>query len=142
MEANQTMPRELDSTMLVDGQIHPHEIAALKEQGVTLVINNRPDGEEPGQPTSEQIEKAASAAGIAYRHVPIRRGMGPSDIELMREALRAAGDGKVLAFCRTGTRSTMVWALACNEEGRPRDELEACARQAGYSLEPISHLLD
>ena len=89
------MHRQLDDKTLVSGQIHPDDVAALKDLGVTLIVNNRPDNEDAGQPEGETIEAAALAAGIGYRHVPIARGMGPSDVEAMREAIHAAGDGKV-----------------------------------------------
>ena len=92
---------------------------------MTLIVNNRPDGEDAGQPDSDEIEAAAKAAGIDYRHVPIARGLGPSDIEAMREAMHAAGDGKLFAFCRSGNRSALAWAVAKSEDGVPREELES-----------------
>ena len=76
-----------------------------------------------------------------YRYVPIARGIGPSDVEAMQEAMRACGDGKLLAFCRSGNRSTLAWAVARAEEGVPREELERCAAAAGIDLSPVSHLL-
>jgi uncharacterized protein (TIGR01244 family) len=69
------------------------------------------------------MEAAAEAAGMEYRHVPIRYGMGPSDVEAMREALHATGGGKMLAFCRSGNRSTLAWALARAEDGAEPEEL-------------------
>lgn len=135
------MQRQLDDRTLVDGQITPADVAALKALGVTMIVNNRPDGEDVGQPTSDEIEAAANAAGIEYRHVPIARGLGPSDIEAMRDAMHAAGDGKLLAYCRSGNRSTLAWAIAKNEDGVPREELERSAEGAGFTLGPIAHLL-
>ena len=135
------MQRQLDDKTLVDGQIVPADVAALKALGVTMIVNNRPDGEDVGQATSDEIEAAATAAGIDYRHVPIARGMGPSDIEAMRDAMHAAGTGKIFAYCRSGNRSTLAWAVAKNEDGVPREELERCAEGAGFTLGPIAHLL-
>jgi len=135
------MFKQLDAKTLVAGQITPDELTRAKEAGVTLVVNNRPDGEDAGQPTSDEIEAAARAAGLDYRHVPIDRGMGPTHVEAMREAMQAAGDGKLLAFCRSGMRSTLAWAVACREEGVPRNEVEEKARQAGFSLTAVDHLL-
>jgi len=135
------MHRQLDDKTLVNGQIAPEDIPALKEAGVTLIVNNRPDGEDAGQPKSDDIEAAAKAAGIEYRHVPIARGMGPSDIEAMREAIHAAGDGKMFAFCRSGNRSTLAWAVARSEDGVPTEELHRQANQAGFDLGPVAHLL-
>ena len=135
------MAKQLNDKTMVDGQIDPADIGALKDQGVSMIINNRPDGEDSNQPTSDQISAAAEAAGIEYRHVPIDRGMGPAHVEAMRDAIHDAGEGKVFAFCRTGNRSTLAWALARNEDGVPREELERCAQGAGYSLDAIAHLL-
>ena len=100
------MHRQLDEKTLVNGQISPGDVAELKALGVTLIVNNRPDGEDVGQPESDDIEAAAKAAGIDYRHVPIARGMGPSDVEAMREAIHSAADGKMFAFCRSVTTAT------------------------------------
>jgi len=135
------MQRQLDDKTLVDGQIRPDDVPALKDLGVTLIVNNRPDGEDADQPCSADIEAAAKAAGVDYRHVPIARGMGPSDVEAMREAIHAAGSGKLFAFCRSGNRSTLAWAVAKSEDGVPSEELHRCAGQAGFDLGPVAHLL-
>jgi uncharacterized protein (TIGR01244 family) len=135
------MYRQLDEKTFVDGQIASSDMANLKALGITMIINNRPDGEDAGQPSSDELEAAARAEGLEYRHVPIARGMGPSDIEAMREAIHASGDGKLFAFCRSGNRSTLAWAVARNEDGTSREELERCADGAGFSLDPVVHLL-
>ena len=135
------MYRQLDEKTLVNGQISPDDVAELKALGVTLIVNNRPDGEDVGQPESDDIEAAAKAAGIDYRHVPIARGLGPSDIEAMRDAMHSVGDGKLFAFCRSGNRSTLAWAVAKSEDGMSREELDRCANQAGFDLGPVAHLL-
>ena len=133
--------KPLTDTVCVAPQVRPEELAELKAQGFTLIINNRPDGEEPGQPTSKEMHAAADAAGLRYAHVPVGHGISPSDVAEMQEALGNCGEGKTLAFCRSGTRSTMLWAIACSEQGTPREELEAAAEGAGYSLAPVNHLL-
>ena len=132
--------RELDDKVLVSAQISPGDIAALREQGITMIVNNRPDGEEPDQPLGVEIEDAAAAAGIEYRSVPIIRGIGPADAEAMRDAI-SSSRGKVLAFCRSGTRSSLAWALAKSDEGMPRDEIERRLASAGVDPTPIAHLL-
>ena len=78
---------QLDDKVLVSGQIPPGRRRRARTQGVTMIVNNRPDGEEPGQPLGAEIEEAAAAAGIDYRSVPIIRGIGPADVEAMREAI-------------------------------------------------------
>ena len=135
------MIRQLDDKVMVSGQIAPHEVAGLAAQGVTVLVNNRPDGEEAGQPLAGDIEEAAAAAGIAYRFVPIIRGIGPADVEVMQEALREAEGGKLLAFCRSGTRSALAIALAKREEGASLEEVVQALNQAGFDHSPIAHLL-
>ena len=135
------MIRQLDDHTLVSSQLSAEDFAALKQQGVTVVVNNRPDNEDAGQPLSAELEAAARAAGLQYHHIPIRYGIGPADVESMREALHAAGDGKLLAFCRSGNRSTLAWAVARSEDGAKPEELHRCAEAAGFSLDPVAHLL-
>ena len=135
------MIRQLDDKVMVSGQVAPHEIAGLAEQGVTVLVNNRPDGEEPGQPLASEIEDAAVAAGISYRFVPIIRGIGPADIEEMQKALREAEGGKLLAFCRSGTRSALAVGLAKREEGASAEEVTRNLTEAGFDPGPIAHLL-
>ena len=135
------MHRQLDDRTLVSGQIQPGDVPGLKELGVTLIINNRPDNEDVNQPEGDDIEAAAREAGIDYRHVPIARGMGPSDIEAMREAINSVGDGKLFAFCRSGNRSALAWAVARSEDGVTRAELDRMAGEAGFDLGPVSHLI-
>jgi uncharacterized protein (TIGR01244 family) len=135
------MIRQLDDRTLVSGQIAPHEVAGLAEQGITVLVNNRPDFEEPDQPQARDIEEAAAAAGIEYRFVPIIRGIGPADIESMQDAMGAIGEGKLLAFCRSGTRSALTLALAQREAGASREEVEERLNSAGFDSGPIAHLL-
>ena len=135
------MIRQLDDKTLVAGQLTPDQVADLKAQGVTMLVNNRPDNEDAGQPLSTDMEAAARAAGLEYRHIPIRFGIGPSDVEAMRKAMHAAGDGKLLAYCRAGNRSTLAWAVARAEDCADPEELKDCAEAAGFSLGPVAHLL-
>jgi len=135
------MIRRLDDKLWVCGQVTPSEVASLRDHGVTMLVNNRPDGEEPGQPFAGDIEAAAEAAGIAYRFAPIQRGIGPAHIAAMKQAMHAAGDGTVLAFCRSGMRSAMAAALAKREQGASVEEVERCLSDAGFDSGPIAHLL-
>jgi uncharacterized protein (TIGR01244 family) len=135
------MIRQLDDKVMVSSQLAPHEVAGLAEQGITVLVNNRPDGEEDGQPLAGEIEDAAAIAGIDYRFVPIIRGIGPADVEEMQKALRAAEGGKLLAFCRSGTRSALAVALAKRDEGASSDEVIQKLNQAGFDHGPIAHLL-
>lgn len=133
--------KRIDEATIVAGQIHPEEVAALAAVGVRMVVNNRPDGEEPGQPAGAEIEEAARAAGLAYRHIPV--GSGGLSSDLVREMADAidASDGILLAFCRSGTRSTYLWALARSQQGAGRTELMEKAAAAGYDLSPLARFL-
>lgn len=135
------MIRQLDDRTLVSGQIGADEVAGLAKQGITVLVNNRPDAEEPDQPLASEIEDAAMRAGIAYHFVPIIRGIGPADVEEMQKALREAADGKLLAFCRSGRRSAFVCALAQRDEGVSREDVVGKLTQAGIDPDPIAHLL-
>ena len=135
------MIRALDERTLVSGQVAPGEVANLAAQGVTMLVNNRPDGEDPEQPLACEIEAAAQAAGIAYRFIPVQRGIGPAEIESMGEAIEAAGVGKLFAFCRSGTRSALTWALAKREQGTSAEEVVLQLSGAGFDPSPIAHLL-
>lgn len=133
--------RALDDQTLVAGQVTASDLEEARRHGVTMLINNRPDGEEPGQPASAEIEAAAQAAGLDYRFIPIARGIGPAQVEELASAFSELGEGKVLLFCRSGMRSTLAWAVARREQGVAREELEQRAEAAGYSLAAVGHLL-
>jgi uncharacterized protein (TIGR01244 family) len=134
------MFRRIDERVLVAGQITANDLEAAKAEGITMIVNNRPDGEEPGQPPSDQIEAAARAAGLQYRHIPVASGFSAGQVQAMGEALESA-EGPVLAFCRSGTRSTFLWALARAQAGEAGEALMRKAAAAGYDLTPISGFL-
>ena len=131
--------RRLDETTFVSvRQLAVDDIDEAAASGIRLIVNNRPDGEEPGQPLSAELEAAARAAGLDYRHIPVAGGFPPERVEAMARALE---QGPVLAFCRSGTRSTFLWALARAVRGAPAEESVAAAAAAGYDLQPIRALL-
>lgn len=135
------MFRLLDDRMAVSPQITPGDVAEAAARGFTLIVNNRPDGEQPGQPTAAEIEAAATTAGLSYVAIPIvPGGFGEAEIEAMRAALETA-TGPVLGYCRSGTRSTFLWALARARLGDAPETLTAKAAAAGYDITPISRLL-
>ncbi|WP_282565612.1 TIGR01244 family sulfur transferase [Paradevosia shaoguanensis] len=128
--------KRINDTITVSGQILPEDVSALKAAGFTTIINNRPDGESPDQPASVEIEAAAKAAGLNYIAIPLgREGVTPDMVEKTRAALEGS-DGPVFAFCRSGTRSTTLWALSQAGEMDGADII-AQAAGAGYDM---SHL--
>lgn len=134
--------RPLSDSVFASPQIGVQDIAEAKQLGVTLVINNRPDGESPDQPEGAEIEAAASAAGIDYRAIPVGgAGFGEWQVAAMAEALNGT-EGKVIAYCRSGTRSTLLWALAQAREGSPVAEIAGAAAGAGYDVAPVRAALE
>jgi uncharacterized protein (TIGR01244 family) len=125
--------RPLDEALSASPQIALEDLPAIAAQGFRSVISNRPDGEEPGQPSAEDLRQAAEAAGLAFAHVPVVGGaISDQDVADFREAL-ANLPQPVFGFCRTGTRTTTLWALA-NAGAQTPENLIARAKSAGYDL--------
>ena len=134
--------RQLSETFLASPQITAEDIAEAAALGVTLVVNNRPDGESPDQPPGAEIERAARAAGLDYLSIPIdQSGFSREQFEALAEALDRT-NGKTLGYCRSGTRSTLLWALAQASRGAEPRDLASAAATAGYDLAPIAPALD
>lgn len=136
------MFRTIDDRMLVAPQIDASQIAEAKAQGVTLIVNNRPDGESPSEPQGDEIETAARTAGLDYIAIPVGHGgFSQPQVDAMAAALDGA-KGKVLAYCRSGTRSTLLWSLARAKDGDAPQTLHEKANGAGYDLTPVAALID
>lgn len=129
--------RELDrKTLVADEQIRASDLAEVAARGVTLIVNNRPDGEEEGQPDAVEIEAAAKAAGLDYAHIPVGLEFSGDKVAALSAAL-AGAEGRALLFCRSGTRSAYLWGLARAREGALPEALLGNAARAGYNLRPI-----
>lgn len=125
--------KRLTPFISVAAQLQSADMANLAAAGYRSVINNRPDAEGEGQPSSAEVEAAARAHGMEYHHVPVLAGqIGDSDVEAFGAVLGRAR-GPVLAFCRTGTRSTSLWALSEAHHLDP-EALLSTAKAAGYDL--------
>ena len=128
--------KRINDHVSVSGQIQPEDVKTLKDLGFTAIVNNRPDGEAPDQPTGAEIEAAAEAVGLVYHFIPLgREGVSP-DLVNATKAVLEGSDGKVFCFCRSGTRSTTLWALSQAGEA-PAAQIIAQAAEAGYDM---SHL--
>ena len=129
------MFRELEDGVAVSPQVTADDVRAAAGLGYGTIVCNRPDGEALGQPSMAEIEAAAQAAGLSFLPLAFAGGPTPAHVEAMEAALGTPG--KVLAYCRTGTRSTMLWALARARGGREPDTLIAAAAAAGYDIEGL-----
>ena len=136
------MFRQLSPRIFASPQIGLAEVAEAKAQGIGLIINNRPEGESEDQVSGAEIEAAARAAGIAYVAIPVTHaGFSQPQVTAMAAAL-ASTDGPVLAYCRSGTRSTLLWALAEASRGESPDALASAAAAAGYDVGPVRAVMD
>lgn len=125
----------IEEGVFVRGQLQRGDIADLPKLGFAWLVNHRPDGEEPGQPTADEISKAAAAAGLGVLHAPVRGLPDAQAVAATARVLNGLKPGeKVLMFCRSGMRSSAAWAMARALEGVPADELRAKAAAAGYDL--------
>ena len=137
------MFRKLTDNVYASPQIGVGEIAEASALGVVLIVNNRPEGESGDQTPGDEIAAAARTAGIDYVAIPVTHaGFSEPQVVAMREALARAGDAPVLAYCRSGTRSTLLWARAEASAGADPEVLAAAAAGAGYDLAPVAPLLD
>ncbi len=134
--------RKLSDSVLASPQISIADLDEAKDAGVSLVICNRPDGEEQGQLTHAEIEAAAAERGLSFMAIPITNsGFSQPQVSAMRESLDGA-QGKVLAYCRSGTRSTLLWSLAQASAGRDPEAIASDAAAAGYDVAPIRPAMD
>jgi uncharacterized protein (TIGR01244 family) len=132
----------LDNDMLVSSQISVADIAAASALGVKMIINNRPDREAPDQTEGAMIEDVTRKSGLDYIAIPVTHdGFSQEQINLMVAAM-ARAEGKILAYCRSGTRSTLLWALARASQGDDPNSISEKAAHAGYDVGPIRALLD
>lgn len=136
------MFRKVTDSLFVSPQIGTADVDVAKGMGVCLIVNNRPEEESADQTPGHEIEAAARAQGIDYVAIPVTHaGFSQWQVEAMAEALAKAG-GPVLAYCRSGTRSTLLWALAQASGGADPEAIAAQASEAGYDITPIRATVD
>ena len=128
--------KRINDHVSVSGQIRPEDVAALKAAGFVAIVNNRPDGESPDQPSGAEIAAAAATAGLEYHAIPLgREGVSP-ELVAQTKAVLEGSNGPVFCYCRSGTRSTTLWALS--QAGQvDASQIIAQAAEAGYDM---SHL--
>lgn len=135
------MFQQLNAHFAVAGQLTPADMPAIKAAGYAAVINNRPDGEDPAQPDSATMAHAAQDAGLAYHFIPIGRDGLDGEMISQTANVLTSSRGPVLAFCRSGARSTMLWAIARAALGTDVDVLIADAAKAGQDISGLAGML-
>lgn len=134
--------REVTPTFWASPQIGLDDVREAKARGFTLIVNNRPEGESDDQVPGDAIAAEAAACGLAYQAIPITHaGFGEEQVAAMTMAL-AEAPGPVLAYCRSGTRSTFLWSLAQAAAGADPDTIASQAAGAGYDVGSIRPLMD
>lgn len=125
--------RRLTDSYAVAPQIAPEDLPAIRAAGFTTVIDNRPDGEIPGDLHTEAMRRAAEAAGLTFIANPVIGGALTMENVTAQAAAIEAATGPVLAYCASGNRSSVVWALA-HAGKMPTDDLIAIPARFGYQL--------
>lgn len=134
---------QLDTNIFVAGQIAPEDVPDIAAGGFKLIVNNRPDGEGGAdQPSAVEIESAAAAHGLDFASLPFTAPTLTAEhaarfAEILKEA-----DGPILAYCRTGNRSSMLWAAASIALGAPLEEVLLMAGRAGYDLRAAAGFIE
>ena len=132
----------VDDRVAVTGQLKPADMKAVADAGFTAVVNNRPDGEAMfGQPKTADIKAAAEAAGLKFLDLPFSGPRASPDQVRALADLLAGGDDRVVAYCKSGMRSALLWGAASMANGRSLDVILQGARRAGQELEPIADLM-
>ena len=134
--------RPVDGRVVLCGQLTPADMTEIAAQGFVAVVNNRPDGEAMfGQPRTADLKAAAEAAGLVFLDLPFSGPLATPDQVRALAALLAEGDGRIVAFCKSGMRSALLWGAASMANGRSLDEVLQAARAAGHELEPMAELI-
>lgn len=134
------MFKALTPDIAVAAQISTDDVARARDAGFAAIVCNRPDGEDAGQPDAAEIAAAAAAAGLRFAHIPVdARGIDDAMIAAMAAEIGAGGP--VLAYCRSGTRSTHLWALAAASRGGDAEAIIAAAARGGYDIASMRAML-
>ncbi len=131
----------VEQDFAVAPQITTADIGELAREGVRTIINNRPDGEEPGQLTAAQARAAAERQGLTYIHIPVHTdSITAADVDAFARALKQSAK-PILAHCRSGTRCYLLWAAVQAQAGKDPEPLVMRAAGDGYDIRVLPDLL-
>jgi sulfide:quinone oxidoreductase len=126
--------KKITANFSVSSQLSLEDIAFLKDEGIKTIVCNRPDGEDPGQLEHEKIAQEAIKNGLEFHFMPVISGqMTPKDGDNFAEIIADAPE-PIHAYCRTGTRCSILWSLSELKAGTPRETILQKTSQAGYDL--------
>ena len=128
---------------LVSRQIEKADVDRAADQGVKVIICNRPDGERPNQPPADEIAGYCKAKGIAFAHVPLVSGQLTPEVVAGMNMHLPADDRLTLAYCMSGTRSVTLWSLVqAGRQSLTPKQIKQAAEGGGYDMEPLSPMLE
>ena len=132
----------IDDRVAIAGQLRPQDMKDVAASGYVAVVNNRPDGEAMfGQPRTADLKKAAEEAGLLFVDLPFSGPRATADQVRAFADLLAERPGRVVAYCKSGMRSSLLWGAVALAQGRSLDDVLAAARRAGQNLEPVGELM-
>ena len=132
----------LDARVAVAGQLQPADMAEIAAAGYVAVVNNRPDGEAMfGQPRTADLRTAAEAAGLVFLDLPFSGPRATPDQVRAFADLLSSRPGKIVAFCKSGMRSALIWGAASIASGQPLEQVLATATGAGQNLDAVGDLM-
>ncbi|MEQ5872615.1 TIGR01244 family phosphatase [Sagittula sp. NFXS13] len=134
-------PRKLTDTYSVSPQISPEDAAAIREAGFVMVLCNRPDEENPAPLQAEAMRQAIEAEGLRFDVLPLTHQTMNAENILRQQEIVASAGGPVLAYCASGTRCTVIWALG-NAKSQGPDQVIETAREAGYDIAGLRPTLE
>jgi uncharacterized protein (TIGR01244 family) len=135
-------PVAIDDRVAICGQLQPRDMEGIAAAGYVAVVNNRPDGEALfGQPRTADLKRAAEAAGLVFLDLPFSGPRASADQVRALNDLLTERPGKVVAFCKSGMRSALLWGAAAVAQGRAADEVMTAAQRAGQNLEPVREIV-
>jgi uncharacterized protein (TIGR01244 family) len=137
-----TMPplMQLSPGLTAAGALSADNIEALAASGVKTIVNNRPDNEDPGQLPADEARKLCAARGIAYHHIPfVNATLTAADVDAFEKVLMS-GSHPMVAHCRSGTRSTMIWALTRMRQGDNPAALVSLGAKNGVDISALPAL--
>ena len=109
---------KLSDSYSVATQVDPADVELFAREGFAAIVCNRPDGEDPGQPTSDSIREACERHGIDFHMIPVQGSMvSPDTVQQFLDVMKNAG-GPVLGYCRSATRSAILWQIASQAQGQ------------------------
>jgi len=132
----------IDDHVAISGQLQPQDMKEIAAAGYVAVVNNRPDGEAMfGQPRTAELRKAAEEAGLLFLDLPFSGQRATADQVRAFADLVAERSGRIVAYCKSGMRSSLLWGASAVAHGHSLEEVLAAARRAGQDLDPVGEII-